>query len=177
MSQIANNIRYAIRTRLADVTTGFNSILAGVAAGYGITQPEKFFLDFGPDLKGFVEGNLTPDDLENSSPAHYPFGFLYAVETRNENLRKFNTFSGRVTFSFDYWLSWRNEKALRDFENFGDCVEDVVVSIMNTTDFLEWGSIATYNGDVTLTRGKIEMQGEHWRQLLAFQFVFEYDVS
>lgn len=175
MAQIANLIRSGIRERLSDETTGFNSAVVASAAEYDVSQPEKLYLDFGPALHGFIEGNLAPDDLDDTSPSKYPYGFLYVVSTANENLRKFAEFSGTVTVAFDYWLSWSNQKALRDFEKFGDLIEDVLFSIMQTTDWHQWAPGAVYNGNAKLSRGPVESDGANWRQRLAFEFIFEYD--
>ncbi|CAB4130876.1 hypothetical protein UFOVP130_41 [uncultured Caudovirales phage] len=170
MAQISKAVRRAVFLRLSDAATGFNAALAGVAASYGVTP---FVIDWTVNSKQFFAAQLHPDEIDESTPSKYPMVMLYALSSDNRNIQKFAEFAGFVSIGLDIHLSWRPAKAVPNFEDLADAVEDAVYATLNGQNFQDWGASVVYNGDVSVQRRPLEMSAENWRQTLSFRLVFE----
>lgn len=174
--QVSNVALASVFTTLSDPIVGFNPLFIQQAPVFEISPTFAQF-DFTTTSKNFVQGQVDPDQFEISGEIGYPFGCIYVLESVNSNLVKPTTFSGMVRVIFDVYLSWGSIRGLPNFEKYCNCIESVVISVMNS-----WNRQASftrplaYNGQVQCRRGPLTFAAENWRQKLGFSFMFEVDV-
>jgi hypothetical protein len=154
---------------LSNQATGFNAAFYSLASSYGV---DVLSIDWDPTRTQFWPGNLTPDQIDESTTSEYPMAFLYSTGARSQNTQKFAVFSGTVTVQLDIWLSWDSPDAIDTFEATGNAVEDVLVGIFNSSG-ASWGGNVYYNGDITIDRGRLEMAGQNWRQRISCRLILE----
>jgi hypothetical protein len=165
----------ALLSKLSDPVTGLNPLWAQQAVAYSL-DPALLNIDFTSNpSKNFVIGQVDPDQYEKTGNISYPFSCLYVLESVNQNLTKFNVFSGPVRAVLDVYLSWRRMGGILNFEAYSLCLESCIVSLVNGWQNQGWGQNLTYNGTVQCKRGPCTFSGENWRQKVGFSFMFQVD--
>lgn len=173
--QISDIATAAVLSLLSNEAKGFNPLFVQQAAIYGIPV-DWAQLDFSDSTDNFIQGQVDPDQYESSGEISYPFACLYVLESANTNNIKFATFSGFVRVVLDVYLSWGAIRGIPNFEKYSNCLESVVVSVMNSWQNQAFSNRSlTYNGGVQCRRGPITFAGENWRQRLGFSFLFQVD--
>ncbi len=170
MSLISKSVRAAVATRLS---SAFNASLASAIATGSYGSAAAFTVDWSDNSKQFFQGQLHPDDLDESTPSIYPMVMLYSTSSQNQNTQKYTAFSGVVSLGLDFHLSWKSAKVLPAFDDLVDAVEDAVFATLNAASYQNWAMPVIYNGDITSQRRPLDMAGEHWRQTISFRLVFE----
>ena len=171
--KVSQSVIDAALVRLADPLTGFNPTWDAATAYYPGVDAGYFNTDFTDKSKNFVQAQVSPDFLEQSSIFSYPLLCLYVLESTNANTQKFNQFSGAVRLVLEGFLSWQNILGKQNYEKFGNCLESTVVDIFNRVENQNWPNPVVYNGHVTCKRGPVTMAGQNWRQRVGFSLLFE----
>lgn len=165
----------ALLSKISDPVIGLNPLWLQQAPAYGI-DPTLLNLDFTSNpSKNFCVGQVDPDQFEKTGNISYPFACLYVLESVNQNLTKFNVFSGPVRAVLEVTLSWRKMSGILNFEAYSLCLESCVVSLVNSWTNQSWGQGLTYNGTVQCKRAPCVFAGENWRQKVGFSFMFQVD--
>lgn len=173
MSQISNAVRTAVKTRLADPTTGFNFWLLQFAstAPYNLDSPYQ--IDFSDASTNFWTSNVTSDQLDESSPDEGTLLMLYTIRAaaqQGDGVQKFTMFSGEVQIGLDIELSWLSSAIPHDTESLADATEDALVKVFNSSAYYGQmspsGSGIAYNGEFEMNRQALRTSGENYRQRL-----------
>lgn len=178
MSQISNLVRGASLSKLADSVTGFNAnIVAAIATGNYGTEPATA-IDFVSIGKSFFVGQLTPGEIDDSTPSVYPMGFIYTTRTRSTKAQKFNLFSGMVEIGLEFVVEWPQSRATPNFELRGELYEDAVIKTFNDPSFTPFLPVTvSYDGDITMSRSKVSEAGENWQQTFIFRLAFAVNTN
>ncbi len=167
-----NMARGTVLARLADSVTGFNPNYVAALVNYP-TAPATAF-DFTNTSKNMFVGQVTADQLHDSTAFTYPLMTIYAKAAANKNEQKYQRFAGLVRCYVKVWLSGKvlkASKALHDFEIWGDAIEGAVLETFDSplpSVQGVWMQNVVYNGDLAWERGDMEESGTNWRQLLTF---------
>jgi len=171
---IAAKVRQKVRERLADVSTGLNPNLIAVCAdsNYAITRPMQ--IDFGASTKQFWQGEYDPRQLDSTTITNYPLLIVYTVNESNQNQQKWAgaRFSGSVTIIMQAWITWRNSKALRDSEVYGDAFVAAMFETFNAPSTAAHWQAVGWNGGLTASRGPVDLAGEDFIQNITFTASF-----
>ncbi len=174
---ISRLARQQVYNRLADDTLGWNTLIASANSTYDLDPPIET-IDFNsPD--NFLFASTSPLVLEQTATFAYPLICLYTHGIVNENLEKFHKFAGKLVVGLDVWLSWEKQNGFRDFETYGDAVEETIVEIVNgfgpdgfgqvTQD---WGNKVVYNGGLSCSRTELSLAADNWLQGFQFRLTF-----
>lgn len=172
LTTISQKILDAVYSRLSNATTGFNPSFASQAVQYSIS-PTFVQIDWSAQSQNFFFAQLGPDMLEQSSIFRYPLAFMYIGESAQIGTQKFAKYSANVRCVFELYLSWKNMKALQNYEKYTNCVEDVVVDVINRESNQNWGKPLVYNGNIQCKRAPVVFGAENFRQRMGFAMLFE----
>lgn len=174
---ISRLIRRMVFDRLADEDLGWNPLTTSANSEYDLDPPIGM-IDF-EKSDNFFFGSTNPLVLEQTASFDYPMICLYTHGAVNENLEKFHKFAGRIIIGLDVWLSWEKQNGFRDFETYGDAVEETIIEIINgfgpdgfgevTQD---WGSKVVYNGGLSCSRTELSLAADNWLQGFQFRLTF-----
>lgn len=168
--RISRAARIAIVSRLSNVTTGFTPNLVSRLADAGITPPIGWKLPISYDAGSFnfFQGDLSAQDLDNTSTITYPAQTLFSTGAVNNNREKFHMFAGTCVFGLNTMCSWKSGKALPDFETVMDCVEEALFITFNSQNNQAWATDdqLSYNGDLSLQRTKLSKGAENFYQAM-----------
>jgi len=168
-----------IFSRFIESGDGWNDVYNGLASDYSV-EPDMA-IDFAPGSgfsANFALANIAPRDRMTTSNFKFPFMSLFSLKSVNTNLEKYQMFAGEVVIGFNVFLSWKGSKIALDMESIANCVEETAFTIFNRArhahpEDQDWGDGPVYNGDLSLTRSRIERGAEFWDQLLSFQAGFD----
>lgn len=188
--QISRAARAAIKARLADSLNGFNPLILAAYADAGVQPPigTKLPIDYSAGSKNFFQANIGPENLLESTPVTLPFQTLFTMSAEDRQLEKFWAFTGPVTIGINCFWSWKATAAMNDMEVVGDCYEEALVQVFNSTAnapgggvIADWSNRANtntvnlvYNGDIVVRRGPLAMADANWQQ--EFSAVLGLDV-
>jgi hypothetical protein len=188
--KISRAARAAIKSRLADPANGFNPLLLAAFSDAGVQPPigTRLPIDYSAGSKNFFQANIGPESLLDSTPVTLPFQTLFTMSAEDRKLEKFWTFAGPVVIGINCFWSWKATAAMNDMEVVGDCYEEALVQVFNSTAaapgggvIADWSNRANmagvnlvYNGDIVVRRGPLAMADENWQQ--EFSAVLGLDV-
>lgn len=156
----------------------FNSTLADNCATFSAVP---FTLDFSTNSRNFFQGYYSSKDLVGTSIVKFPIMTLYTHGSANQNITKFNVFSGLVQIGIDTYLSFPQSAALSNTESLGDAVESTMYTMFNAPDNQPlWATpyySLTYMFDASVRRGAVSMGAQNWIQLIQTQFSIKVDAS
>lgn len=174
MANYKKQCRDALVASLADGTSGFNAVLAGIAPSYGINA---FTLQFSLPSPNVVFGYLDDEEVQVSQIFEFPGAIIYSTESVNERSLKPARFSGFVNQYIVFYLRYRkfDDEDLMvnqpdfdgDFEKFPDAVEDAINSALESGRSIMAGyrvNMENYRAD----RGPIQSLGDGHVQVLTF---------
>lgn len=172
LNKVSQRVTTAVYARLSSNTTGVNPGFVANAPNYGI--PTTYLnIDWSATSKNFFLGQWSPDMFEQTSICTYPLTCLYILQSRQTGEQRFNQFSGNIQCVFDMWLSWKQITGRIPFENYVNCIEDVVIDVMNRVENQNWGKPLVYNGNIECRRGPLQFAAENFRQRLGFSMLFQ----
>ncbi len=152
----------------------FNARLEQACTEFGVAIPKP--IDFEPrgKARNFFQASVLPEYVEGSRGGEYPLMMLYGTGSQNRNEQKFQTFSGPVNVSIDYWIGTRDSSAPVNAETLVDAVESAFYALFNDPDWeAAYSGDVAYNGDLAVVRRPLELAGPHWRQAVAARLVFD----
>lgn len=168
---ISSAARGAVLARLADAQYGFNARHADAAAALG-AQP--VVVNWGANSKQLFQSFLSPDAIEDSTPAAWPIVCVYSARASNTNRAKFNVFSGEVHVYVDFHWASKSSPAPRDSDREIDAIENALIACLNSEP--GWGgNDAVYGGDIDLQRLAVTKVSSNWRQTIRARLVLEID--
>lgn len=168
--ELSKRARDAVRVRLAHATAGWNATHGSIATAYGVPPVA---LDFGAGSKNFIEGFITPAEMEVTSAFKYPLAALYVAGSRQTNEQSGLVWSGEVAVRLELHWSWRQGNAPRDFETALDAAEATLALVFEARNWPEaYAEPLVYGGDLTFTRRPLQLAAEHWRQTLSAGMTF-----
>ena len=172
LNAVSSQVVTQVYSRLSDPVGGFNPGIVANAANYNL--PTNFIVvDWSTSSANFVFGQVDPLLVEKSGIITYPWAALYIRESANTNIQKFNQFSGQVRCVFDVYLSWIPIKGLQNFDAYPNCVEDVVLDVINRVENQDWAMPVVYNGQIQSKRGPVIYGANNWKQQIGFSMIFE----
>ena len=172
MAQITQRVMTALYSALS---AGFNNAVNNTAGGYGLIA-DKYQVDWSDSSQSVYRAAADPADLDRTTASRYPLVCIYGLSSSNQNFTKFSRFSGFVTIAMDIHLSWTNAGALTDFESAGNLIEDVVIDLINSTDWQSYSVKIAWNGNISLTRTPLIRGAQGWLQSMKFQMTFQVDL-
>jgi hypothetical protein len=175
VSMISQNVWNQVYARLSAPSGGFNDGLAANAVNYGLSTFIQ--VSWTAPSNNFFPGQVDFQDLETSGILKYPAACLYILESANANLEKFHQFSGPVRCVFEVGLSWTSIKGQVPFDSYANCVEDVVIDVVNRMENQDWTNNVSYNGQIQCKRGPITFGAQNYRQKVGFSMMFEVDTN
>lgn len=172
VSRLSRQARLAVYVRLKDPIGGFNPLMQAICAEEGVTAVPINFEPKSPNFF-FAQFEKVDDLLKSGTPMKYPVMTIYTTSSGNANIQKFNKFSGLIAVGVDYWVSWKQARALSDFEIWGDLFEEVVVDVMNRENNQTFGGSLVYNGTIAGSRKPVTLEGENWQQKFTVKLLFQ----
>ena len=171
LNKVSQSVLSAISSVLGDQTAGFNPGIVANAPNYQL--PTFVQLDFSSTSKNFLLSQVDPALIDETGILTYPFACLYIKESAQTNTQKFNQFSGQIRAILEVNLSWTNIKGLQNTEAYCNCVEDVVIDVMNRTTNQNWPFPVVYNGMIQTKRGSVLWGSQNFKQSIGFSMIFE----
>jgi hypothetical protein len=172
LNTVSQKILDAVYGRLSSATTGFNVGFAAQSALYGI--PSDFIvIDWTTSSQNFYFDQIDSDLLEETGIIKYPFTCLYILDSAFTGSQKFVQFSGVVRCIFDVNLSWIGVKGIQGREAYSNCIEDVVIDVINRVENQNWPSPLVYNGGIQCKRGPTTFGAGNFKKKLGFAMLFE----
>lgn len=173
---ITKYVKDATVLMLGHSAQGFNKTLADVSVTYAL---EPLAINWNPGGPQFFQANLTPDDLDESTPSKYPMVFMYGVRSQNTHQSMGRTFSGQVELALIFWLTHKASsagKAGSALEALCDAIEDTCNSLFTNGNWPAlYGAASSVCLPPSCARSSLEAEGEGWRQSLVFRLVFTLD--
>lgn len=173
LNKVSQQVLDGVYKRLSDPLTGYNPGFVANAAVYGL-PPSFAKFDFSTSSTNFYKAQIDPDMLEKTGLIRYPFSCLYIKESGQTGEQRFTQFSGAVRCIFEVHMSWGNIKGLQDHEKYCNCVEDVVLDVMNRVQNQDWLEPLVYNGQIQCKRGPLLFAAQNFKQLIGFSMMFGY---
>ena len=174
----------ALKSRMADPTTGFNPVYAAARAQHVPAPAMTIKFAQGAGAKNFFLGDVDPESIESSGQFQYPLMTLFSIAGASKNSQKFQRFAGIAKVGARFLLSGGPYKAdllLPNFEVWPDCVEDAFLQVLQSPSNAVFPATSTYsllyNGEVSYERRPPFQGGTGWLQLLNFQMTFEVVVA
>lgn len=167
---ISQIVLSAVYNRLSNSTTGFNPGIVTNAANYGI--PPFIQVDWSPNSQNFLFGQVDPALLDETGILSYPFTCLYIKESAQTGEQRFSQFSGLVRCIFEVHLSFIPIRGQQNFESYCNCVEDVVIDVINRIPNQNWGKPLVYNGSIQAKRSQLSFGAQNWKQIIGFSMLF-----
>ena len=171
LNQVSQAVQAAVLSRISDPVYGINPGIAVNCSNYSL--PNFLTIDFSQSSVNFSQAQIEPDLLEVSGMVKFPFTCLYTLESAETNTQKFNQFSGVVRSILEINLSWAGIRGMPNFEQYCNCLEDVVLDVYNRTTNQNWPNPLVYNGQIQCKRGAVSYGGDNWRQKVGFSAIFE----
>lgn len=171
LDKVSQRVLDAVYARL-NASNGYNAGIAAQAVNYSI-DPATMQLDFSPTSQNFYFDQIDTDLLERSGAIKYPFGCLYILESAQTNTQKFVQFSGVVRCIFEINLSWIQIRGIQNREIYSNCVEDVVIDVINRVENQNWGKPLVYNGQIQSKRGPSIFGAQNYKKKIGFSMIFE----
>jgi len=168
--------------RLSDPTYGYNATYNSLAPGYGVPHDSAInFSHVTGKAFNFIRGNVSMDDLINTSAQKFPFVCAFVNRSSNRasgHRLKYHIFSGQVEAGVNVFLSFNRGGVIPDFTPQADCVEETMYTILNRArnafpNDQNWSDSVVYNGDVDMRRTAVVRGAEFWAQVLSFTATFE----
>ncbi len=168
--EISKRARDAVRARLGHGTLGWQAAHGAIATAYAVPP---IALDLGVASKQFVEGYLTPSQMEDTTAFRYPLFCLYTAAAKQTNEESGRLWSGVVSIRLDIHFSWRKGNALRDYETTLDAAEAALAQIFEARTWPEaYAEPLAYGSDLEVTRRPLQLAGDNWRQTLSASLSF-----
>ncbi len=158
---------------------GWNAIYNGLASSYGLAADMAIeFTAADGASPNFAMANVAARDWIKTSGFKFPFMTLFSIRSVNTNLEKYHQFAGSVDVGINVFLSWKVGRVKLDFESLANCVEETAFTLFNQARNAfpadqDWSDEVVYNGDLALTRSRVERGAEFWDQLMSFQAGFD----
>lgn len=171
LNTVSQRVLDAVYARLSSVTSGFNVGIVNQAPNYNLS-PNFVEIDWGQNSTNFYFAQIDPLLLEQSGILRYPFACMYIKESAQTGEQRFNQFSGLVRCVFEVHLAWTQIKGLRNHEAYCNCVEDVVIDVINRVENQNWGKPLVYNGGIQSKRGPLVYGAKNFKQPIGFQMLF-----
>jgi hypothetical protein len=181
VAQISQSVLNAVYTRLSDPEFGYNPGMQAQAPVYGLALPAYGtptnwgLLDFSPTSQTFYFDQIDSEALERSGTIQYPFACLYVLESQETNTVKFTKVSGLIRCIFEVNLSFIGVRGIQNREVYSNCIEDVVLDIINRENNQNWPFPLVYNGMFHCKRGPTVFGAQHWKKKIGFSLMFGYD--
>jgi hypothetical protein len=159
--------------KVSDPVKGFNPLYAAeVVAAPLLVKP--IVIDFSDPSNNFIFGQIgDADKLEQSGFIKYPLMNMYALESANGNLEKFNRFAGQIRVAMEFWVSFPGQRQAFNYEIPLNKIEAVMYHIFNRQDDQAWTNNVVYNGQMSARRSPLVFAGENWRQRIGFSLIFQ----
>jgi hypothetical protein len=172
LNLVGEPILNALQNILANPSTGFNAGIVTCAGNLGL--PTFIQLNWNlANSNNFYRAQVDPALADASGSIQYPFACLYIRQTNNENLTKFSQWAGKIQAIFEVTMSWTGIRGFPNPEAYMNCLEAVVLDVVNRVENQNWPNPITYNGSVLAKRGPLIYGAKNWRQTIGFSFVFE----
>jgi hypothetical protein len=171
VDQISQRALTAVFARLSTTSNGYNAGIAAQAPLYGLTA-STMQLDFSPTSQNFYFDQIEAEDMEKTGTITYPFACLYVRDSVQTNEQKFTKFSGAVRCLLDVNLSWVAVRGTQNREAYSNCVEDVVIDVINRLDNQNWGKPLVYNGNIQCFRGRTVFGARNFVKKISFAMIF-----
>lgn len=172
-------VKDALIFLLQDPVEGFNILMTTVAPKYGI-QPVSIDWTF-PGSKQFFPCDVTPDEVQASSPFKYPMAMLYGMSSDNTHESMGRNFSGPILLGLDFWLTSKATnlvKAGMTLENTCGALEEVCNQMLYNGNWPQlYGATNAVCLPPKFSRGRIEKGGEEWRQRCSMTMNFTADMN
>ena len=168
--KVSQRILDAVFARLS-AADGYNAGIAVQAPIYGLAAA-TMTLDFTAASQNFYFDQIDSEMLEQSGTIRYPFACLYILESAQTNEQKFTQFSGSVRCILEVNLSWTPVRGTQNREIYSNCIEDVVVDVINRLSNQNWGKPLVYNGQIQCKRGPTVFGAQNYRKKIGFSMIF-----
>jgi hypothetical protein len=175
MPAISSAVRNFVRGRIGDTESGCN---------YWVGQywTPEYHLDgrFCPQIDierpgvNFFLGQISPQIIDSTGISQYPVCCIYTSMTDDAHLITPALFAGLVRIGVDWWESWPDESPPADPESSADAIEDAMYTAFNSEQYygLLNDSGTSYNNEMTVTRGPLQLGGDNWYRLSRYSLVF-----
>lgn len=170
LDKVSQRVLDAVYTRLS-AANGYNAGIAAQAPFYGINA-STMQLDFSAASQNFYFDQIDSESLEKSGTIKYPFACLYILESAQTNEQKFAQFSGAIRCVFEVNISWVPIRGTQNREVYSNCIEDVVIDVINRVDNQNWGKPLVYNGQIQCKRGPTVYGAQNFRKKVGFSMIF-----
>lgn len=159
------------------LSSGFNSTLASLAASYGVTP---FTLDFTSSSINFAvthinEANIETCQIQWSSGVRVG-GCLYTTEAINSGGPKQWNFAGKVMANLDFYVRDREGTEGFNTEDYFDCIEDAVVTILQN-ESNAWPGGVIYTRDLEMGRESLIPLSDGFATRIPIKALFEIYVN
>lgn len=171
LDKVSSRVLDSVFARLS-AANGYNAGIATQAPKYGILAP-LMSLDFSSSSQNFYFDQIDSEMLEKSGTIKYPFACLYIFDSVQTNDQKFTQFSGAIRCVFDVNLSWVPIRGTQNREVYSNCVEDVVIDVINRVDNQDWGKPLVYNGQIQCRRGPTVFGAQNFKKRVSFSMIFQ----
>lgn len=179
----SNIARNTLLARLSDPTTGFNPNYILAQGNYTSALAPNMVIDFTTTSKNCFVGQIEAGQIVGSSAFTFPLVTLYSKAGANRNLEKFGRFSGPVRCYVNFYLSdslFKSNRAIHDFETWGDAVEGAMVETVNNASAAvqsSWTGNCIYNGDIGFEKYPLtETTSSNWLQKISFLLTLDVRV-
>lgn len=170
LQKVSQKVIDAVYARL-NAADGYNAGITTQAPVYGISA-SALQLDFSATSQNFYFDQIDSELLEKSGIIRYPFGCLYVLESIQTNDQKFNQFSGLVRCVFEVSISLVPIRGVLNRESYSNCVEDVVIDVINRVENQNWGHPLVYNGNIQCKRSPTTYSAQNYKKTVGFSMLF-----
>lgn len=175
--QISKRVLDAMRARLI---VAWEAAVRDAADGYAVPAADVERLatiDWtGLQRKQVWIGQVDPSTIGGATATVFPAASIAVTGTQHTGIEKFREWSGDVTAQIAIALTWRRASAVPDFDEQADLAEDAMYSTLHDRAWLSAAGHGMTFANSIEARGPIEQTGQHWLQVMLFQFTFEVDV-
>ncbi len=171
LGNVSQRVLDAVFARLSDPGTGFNAGIAINALNYNL-DPNFIKIDWTTTSQNFYFDQIDSEILEKSGTITYPFACLYIAEAAHTGEQRFTQFSGLINCIFEINLSWVPIRGTQNREAYSNCIEDVVLDVINRVENQNWGKPLVYNGGIKARRGATIMGAQNYKKKIAFSMIF-----
>ena len=171
LDKVSQRVLDAVYARLAAVSNGYNAGIAAQAPNYSLAAT-AMQLDFSASSQNFYFDQIDSEMLEKSGAIKYPFACLSILESAQTNEQKFTQFSGAIRCVFEVNISWVPIRGTQNREIYSNCIEDVVIDVINRVDNQNWGKPLVYNGQIQCKRGPTVFGAQNYKKKIGFSMIF-----
>lgn len=170
VGKISQQVLDAVYARLS-AANGFNAGIIAQAPNYSL--PTNFIsIDWSTASQNFYYDQIDSELLEKSGTIVYPFACLYIADSAHTGEQRFTQFSGLIRCVFEINLSWVPMRGMQNREIYSNCIEDVVIDVINRVDNQNWGKPLVYNGGVQCRRSPTVFGAQNYKKKLTFNLLF-----